>query len=177
MGYVSTYSLLTALKTELISAEWSAGGLLFDVVEHYSEPDLLAAYEQLFIFKRRVCLILPGADQFQSDTQGRVLTFGLDREFSLLIADRDHAKPQKAHLGDDETSGVCAIKDRLVDLLTGKHLGLYPDVVRLLPTRSNPFTISDGDAAAGGRRCWQLDWLAVMGHRNLISDRLLATTE
>ncbi len=168
MNFLQTIDLMAALKAALEAIELAPGVKLFDRVDYFSSPNLLNAFDELRIFKRRVCLIVPSADDYTNRVEGASLTTNTTREFILLLADRDYGVRQRAQIGDSddpiEKPGVLRMKDKLEAELLGSDLGNSPRLVALRPTEGQAFVLQGKDRdEAAGREGWQMTWIADAG--------------
>ncbi|HEY1170234.1 MAG TPA: hypothetical protein VGH19_02585 [Verrucomicrobiae bacterium] len=162
MSFIDTLAVLAKLKTRLAALELEAGTPLFDKVEYYSSTDLLKALQELRLFKNRVCLIVPGDDDFVNDVSGRSLNTVLERHVFLLLADRDYGRRQSAATGDENTPGVIAMKDRVVSELTGKNLDSRQVLVK--PVNGTPLLIQGPKREeAAGREAWNIELVVECG--------------
>ncbi|MCD6050545.1 MAG: hypothetical protein K0Q55_1948 [Verrucomicrobia bacterium] len=156
MPFIDTLTVLAKLKTRLVALEIEPGTPLFDKVEYYSSTDLLKALQELRVFKNRVCLIVPGDDDFFNEVSGRSLTTVVERHVFLLLADRDYGRRQAAATGDENTPGVIAMKDHVVADLTGKNLDSRMVLVK--PVNGTPLLIQGPKREeAAGREAWNLE--------------------
>jgi hypothetical protein len=162
---LTTLELLAALKTRLSALTvGSTSEPLFERIEYYSEPDLLRALQEIRVFKKRVCILIPAGDTFETETAGNssTLAIKIEREVVILLGDRDVTKPQEASTGGDGNPGVVAMKDQVFDALVNHDLSLGQYNLFLRPTDSQPLTIAD-ETEAPGRRAWQMSWIAHAG--------------
>lgn len=156
MAFIDTITILGKLKTRLAALELVPGTPLFDKVEYYSSTDLLKALEELRLFKNRICLIVPGDDDFGNEVSGRTMTTEVARHIHILMADRDYGRRQSAATGDANTPGVVKIKDQVVDDLVGKNLDSRFCLVK--PVESGPVLIQGPRREdAAGREAWTLE--------------------
>src|SRR5688572_21331605 len=109
--FIPTLELLDKVKTLLAALETAPGVKLFDKVEFFAHADIVAALEDLRIFKQKVCLIVPSGDSYENAEAGTDLRSEVQREFVLLFADRDYGKRQDASTGDATRKGVIYMKD------------------------------------------------------------------
>ncbi len=162
MPFTDTLTVLAKLKTRLAALELTAGTPLFDKVEYYSSTDLLKALQELRVFKNRVCLIVPGDDDFMNEVSGRTLNTVVERHVFLLLADRDYGRRQAAATGDENTQGVIAMKDKVVSDLTGKNLDSRQVLVK--PVNGTPLLIQGPKREeAAGREAWNLELVVECG--------------
>ncbi len=162
MPFIDTLTILAKLKTRLAALELTAGTPLFDKVEYYSSTDLLRALAELRVFKNRVCFIVPGDDDFLNEVSGRSMSTVVERHVFLLLADRDYGRRQSAATGDDNTTGVVAMKDRVANELTGKNLDSRQVLVR--PVNGTPLLIQGPKREeAAGREAWNLELVVECG--------------
>lgn len=162
MPFIDTLTILAKLKTRLVALESEPGTPLFDKVEYYSSTDLLRALAELRVFKNRVCFIVPGDDDFLNEVSGRSLNTVVERHVFLLLADRDYGRRQSAATGDDSTTGVVAMKDRVANELTGKNLDTRQVLVR--PVNGTPLLIQGPKREeAAGREAWNLELVVECG--------------
>ncbi len=153
----STLDILNALKTKLTALQITSGVAAFDRVEFFSQPNLIVALQELRIFKKRVCLIVPDGDQYEHEHAGRVLVSKTVKRVILLLADQGYGKRQSAETGDSDTYGVIALDKAVIDLLIGQNLGFGPSVL-VRPTFSQPVLI-EGETRdqLSGREAWHID--------------------
>lgn len=159
---ISTLDLLAALKARLSALTLESGDRLFERVEFFAEADLLGALQELRLFKKRICLVVPAGDAFQTEPTSTHLQVGIVREVVVLLGDRDVARPQEASTGGPGNPGVVAMKDQVFEALINHRLGFERRFLRLSCTESQPLTITDATDQPG-RRAWQMTWTAHAG--------------
>lgn len=155
---IAALDILTALKTALSAVTLpSSSDAAFDRVEYFSQPNLMTALQELRIFKKRVCLIVPDGDQYEHEYQGKVLVSRVVRRVILLLADQDYAVRQSAETGSSGTYGVISLDQRVIAALIGQNLGLGPSVL-VRPTFSQPVLIAGNERdTLSGREAWHID--------------------
>lgn len=166
MAITPTKSITDALKARLELIQWDGSDLFPEVsgeraVRAYSHPNIAAALEELLIFEDRVCLIVPGRDEYQNEENGRELVTRCARTFFILLADRDYGDRLAAHLGDSDTPGVIEMNRLVVENLLGTDLGIRG--VKVMPESGEAMTVTrEGTAARvsedelAGREAWAL---------------------
>lgn len=173
MSFISTLAIMQAMKTFLAALPLVDGApdvKLFDKVEFYSMPNLVKGLEELRLFKKRICLIIPSGDDFENELQGGDLHCEATYDFELLIADRNYGKRQDAATGDDvgpnTNPGVVAMKDIVVEKLFGQSLGFLPRRLNLRPVGGQALLLTAKERDdASGREAWQMTWSADAGDR------------
>lgn len=155
-----TSTLLAALKARLEALQWTPDGgdpeALFQQVKYYAEPDLVKALAEIRVIQNRCCLIVPDANEYRNDQQGRSMITGVERTVFLVLTDRDYAQAQDALLGDASRPGVIVMEETVVDDVTGVNLGLRG--VRVKPERGESVFIGGDDAKKiPGRRVRTLE--------------------
>jgi hypothetical protein len=152
---INTITLLEALKAHLqgLCMPNAQEQKVFDFVDFYNEKDVDGGLTKLIKpTAKRVCLIVPGGDDYEqdNDTPFNVIFLKRTTDFSLLIADNSY-KPGavEAIFGGEKTTGAINIKDIVVRELTGKQLG-FPEV-SLQPMSGSLLEIGGKE---GSRPCW-----------------------
>lgn len=159
MSFIPTLELLAKVKTRLAALNSAPATLLFEKVEFYAHSDLVAALEDLRIFKQRVCLIVPSADSYESQNSGTEIQTEADREFVLLFADRDYGRRQDASSGDAQRVGVIGMKDIIEGDLLGANLDYNPRLLRLRPVAGEPVLLTSAEKdRVSGREAWAQTW-------------------
>jgi hypothetical protein len=158
--FIKTNDILTALKAAMLALQLPASYAAvadypkaFTTVAVYRNENLLKALEDLFTYDDRVCLLVPGGDNYDNVTQGTNVYSARASDIVLLIADRDYSKEQAELIGGTDAPGVIALKDLVVVALTGSNLNISG--VTLLPTSGDPLRLTDKEREeAPGRDCW-----------------------
>lgn len=160
MSFVSTLSILTALKTaiaaiQLPNAYSSVADYpkAFTAVEIYKAEDLLKAFDDLYVQEDRACFIIPGGDTHDSHRDGAVVKSSRITEVHLLLTDRDYNRDQAELVGGAEAPGVIALKELLIDSLFGKNLNIHG--VYLVPSSGDVMVLNSKEQEnAPGRAGW-----------------------
>lgn len=156
MSFIAALTILEALKTRLESLESATDVALFEKVRYYHSPDLEGALIDLRLYASRVCLIVPGGDNYRNNQQGRHLQTIITREVRLVIADRDFGNEQHAQTGDANTLGVIAMNEIVVNSIHGDNLELVG--TRIKCRDSIPYQFKEvGQENLPGRQVWQLN--------------------
>lgn len=128
--------------------------LAFNKVELFHKKSLTAAIKKLFMFgDDRIAIVVWTDRDFEEDkAHPQLIRFTQDWSFTVLIADRDYGSRQAASTGDDNTVGVVALQDALLDPeneLIGSDLG-FPDHV-LVPVSAEAFDLNNDEKKLPGR--------------------------
>lgn len=175
MSFVSTLSILAALKAELeaiLLPGGAPGEKLFERVDFHENKKLREALADLVIVKQRVCIVVPGGDTYDNTREGRTVRSVLTQSFDLLVADRAWTKGgHEAVFGGTKNLGVLRMKDAVRDhLLAHPQLGL-PYVV-LTPQEGAHIEIADSDAKdSPGRECFVLSYSTPAGEATISPTR------
>jgi hypothetical protein len=157
MPLVPASTLLEALKARLaaIKIDDTTGNdePLFEMVATYANKKLGAALSDLFIFKQRVCLIVPIGVKHVHSLDGVYVTSLRWLHVDLLMSDRAYFQAaQKAIEGADKNIGTLAMGERVEAALTGVDLTAWGPAVF---DDGAPLEISNEQAkTAPGRECW-----------------------
>lgn len=157
MPLVPASILLAALKEKLgaIKIDDTPGNdePLFDTVAVYANKKLGAALNDLFIFKQRVCLVVPTGVRHVHTLDGIYVTSLRWLEVALLISDRAYFQAaQSAVEGADKNIGTLAMGERVEAALAGVDLTTWGPAVF---DDGAPQEITRDEAkSAPGRECW-----------------------
>lgn len=157
--FTTTASILKALKTELESLPFvDSSERLFQAVEIYDAPDLLEAIQDLHLYDDRVCLVVASDEQAQSlsqdDSSSRYEIIERIQRINLVMADRAFSDGTAGLIGDEtkeNSLGVIGLKDRTIELITGKNLNL--SYVSLIPDGGGPHNSWD-EKRNSERKAW-----------------------
>jgi hypothetical protein len=164
--FIPTLELLGKVKTLLAALETAPGTKLFEKVEYYSAADLVSALEELRIFKQRVCVIVPSANQYESEMSGTENHLKCWREFVLIFSDRDYGRRQDASTGDAERVGVVAMNDFIEENLAGQNLGYKPRLLNMHPLDGEAVALTKAQKEIlSGRSVWSMTWRACAGRK------------
>lgn len=170
MPFVSTHSILAALKTQLEALPHSdpvkaeAGEKLFERVDFHENKKLREALADLTIIKQRIAIIVPGGQSFQNVKEGRTVRSVRSMSFDLLIADRAWTKGgHEAVFGGDKNIGVIRMAEDVVNhFIENPQLGL-PYIV-LEPQEGAQIEIADSEVKdSPGRECYVLNYATPAG--------------
>lgn len=174
MSYVSTTALLAAVKAALEALALDPthdpqGAKLFDAVAYYNLREPAKALNDLFLTQeQRVCFIVAGGDGY-ANNGGRdpvSVTSHRTTDFELMLCDRVWEKQDPAGvLGGDDNIGVLSLKDRSVEALQGKSLGISGVV--LLPQEGGLVDLFDPRGNEQGRTCWVQSFNTYAGRTKL----------
>lgn len=170
MAYVTTGSILSALKTQLaaIAHPTAAGEKLFERVDFHENKKLREALTDLTITKQRVAIIVPGGDTYETYLEGRTRRSVRTSTFDLLIADRAWTKGgHNAVFGGPSNIGILTMKDLVVDHLVANPQLDLPYVV-LTPEEGAQIEIADEQVKdSPGRECYVLNYSTPAGEQIL----------
>jgi hypothetical protein len=155
---LKTMDLCAALKTALaaINHPTLAGQKLFEVVEYHEDTNLGEALQQLIITKKRVCIIVPQGDRYQTERPGRTIVSTRTTSLDLVIADQAYTRgANDAAFGGANNLGVLRMKEIVLEALAASpQLGGLPWCA-LYPTEGAMLEISASDEkSAPGRQAW-----------------------
>jgi hypothetical protein len=156
---ITTLGILNAIKAVVVALPISAdvpAVKMFETVQFFTEPDLVAALAQLRIVQNRVCLIIPSADRYEPTRAGREIRIEALREVTFLFADRHFGQPNLGSIGDDQRPGVLTMKDTLEEMLIGNNLGLKPRLLRMHPLHGEALNIALEQSQQ--RKAWLMSW-------------------
>lgn len=132
----------------------------FEQVKIYDLLDLKKALEELLVTKNRVCLLIPGGEEWDRNIHGAQLICHQTRQVTLLMADRNYTDRLKAMLGDLQTPGVFTLSAHVLPAVCGR-LADRSFVVE--PDNGELFALEGDDRANNpGRICWRQE-LAIKG--------------
>jgi hypothetical protein len=157
MPLVPASTLLAALKDKLgaIKIDDAPGSdePLFETVATYANKKLGAALADLFIFKQRVCLVVPIGVKHIHTLDGIYVTSLRWLQVDLLMSDRSYFQAaQKAIEGADKNIGTLAMGERVEAALIGVDITPYGPAVF---DDGAPQEITREEAkSAPGRECW-----------------------
>ncbi|MDR1284225.1 MAG: hypothetical protein LBK99_25915 [Opitutaceae bacterium] len=161
--YIATLDIMQAVKTALaklrIDPADPASAPLFETIDMHINKNLKQALKNLLILDQRVCLIVPGGENFENVREGRTIRSEKDITFDLLIADRDWAeKGHDATFGGPDNIGILRMADRVVaHLLEKPQLGMA--YVCLVPTAMRPIDVPADDVKdSPGRECYLINY-------------------
>lgn len=169
MPYVTTVSILTALKAQLESIDHPtlAGQKLFERVEFHENKNLGEALTDLVVIKQRVAIIVPGGSSFQNFSEGRSRRRVRTKTFDLLIADRAWTKGGHAAVfGGTNNVGVLTMEDLVVDHLDA-HCQLGLAYVELTPEESAHLQLKPAEKDVPGRECIALSYSTPAGENTV----------
>jgi len=131
-----------------------AGEKLFQLVEYYRASDIARAFQDLYITKQRVCLLVPVSFRHNSDRDRLRLVTVRHVTVDLLIGDRSFDKGATAALtGGANNVGVIEMAERIVDDFFDTPLAL--DDVAVEPDAGAPLLLTSEDKPNDpGRVCW-----------------------
>lgn len=169
MAFIETNTITAALVTAVaaITHDFGDGNgavPLFELVVKYDAPDLLDAAADTLKYKDRVCLVVPGTEDYEDKGDGESNIAVLERisDFSLVITDNDFADGQESYFG---TGGVVAMKDLVVNALKGNGLGI-PGVSMLIE-RGGPLDQRE-EGGNRKRKGWIARFYTSAGFENLM---------
>jgi hypothetical protein len=174
MPFVSTSSILAALKTQLEALPHSdpvkagLGEKLFERVDFHENKKLREALQDLVIVKQRVAIIVPGGQSFQNLKEGRTVRSVRSFSFDLLIADRAWTKGGRdAVFGGDNNIGVIRMAEDVVNhFIANPQLGLA--YVVLQPQEGAEIEIADDQVKdSPGRECYVLNYSTPAGEETI----------
>lgn len=158
MSFHATATVLDALKLRLEGIPLvigdTGGEKLFQLVAYYRASDIASAFEQLYITKNRICLIVPVNFRHTNDRERNRLFTTRELTVDLLIGDRSFDKAANAALvGGENNVGVIEMTERIIDDLFDTPLAL--DDVAVEPDEGAPLIVtSDAKPNDPGRVCW-----------------------
>lgn len=155
--YISSLEILAGVKAAVEALRLpDDSGPLFQVVRLFDSTDVDRAFAELFVARQqRLCFVLPGRDAYTRRIEGVKLFCEKRATFALLICDTDRKTGQAAVFGGAGNQGVLALKDAVIEALTGTQLGLPWVVVE--PDEGDDLTVmKDGDSDAGRKGWFQL---------------------
>ncbi len=157
MPLVPSSTLLAALKDKLgaikIDDTPEQDEPLFENVALYANKKLGSAISDLFVFKQRVCFIVPTGVKHVHTLDGIYVSSLRWLLVDLLMSDRSYFQAaQKAVEGADKNIGTLAMGERVEGALTGVELTAWGPAVF---DEGAPQEISnEQQKLAPGRECW-----------------------
>ncbi|AHF94216.1 hypothetical protein OPIT5_08335 [Opitutaceae bacterium TAV5] len=168
MPYIATLDIMQAVKASLatlrIDPADPESAPLFETIDMHINKKLKEALKNLLILDQRVCLIVPGGENYENIKEGRTIRSEKDITFDLLIADRDWAeKGHDATFGGPENIGILRMADRVVEhFLETPQLGM--PYVCIVPTAMRPIDVPADDVKdSPGRECYVINYESPAG--------------
>ena len=160
MAAIATLSLMGALQERLKTMTLADDGptLAFDDVRFSSKKNFLQAVADLQVADTDVCLIHPVGDTFENARRGAVLETERFTEFMLMMGTADFTADTGQMLDRPDGPSILTLKDRVLEQLTGDHLGFNgPERVALEPLAGGvmQLTYEENGAEIAGRQVWQ----------------------
>lgn len=158
MSFHASGTIMDALKVRLEAiplVEGNVGGeKLFQQVAFYRASDIARAFQDLYITKQRICLIVPVNFRHTNDRTRNLLLSVRHLTVDLLIGDRSFDKGATAALtGGANNTGVMEMVERVID----DFFDTPPDIsdVAVEPDEGAPLILTSEDHPNDpGRVCW-----------------------
>lgn len=139
---------------------------LFQLVRLYDANDIDRAFvDTLASRQQRLCFVLPGRITYDRTIDGRTLLLKKRMEFACLICDTDRKSGQEAVFGGDHNQGTLALSDRLVEGLSGAHLGLHGICIE--PSDGDDLSVVKDGESDSGRKGWFQVFSTLAGKKGL----------
>jgi hypothetical protein len=158
MSFHTSSNIMDVLKARLetvpLQEEVPAGEKLFQLVAYYRASDIGRAFQELYITKNRVCLIVPVNFRHSNDRTRNLLVSVRHLTVDLLIADRSFDKAATAALtGGANNVGVMEMAERVIDDFFTTPLAISDVAVE--PDEGAPLLITSEERPNDpGRVCW-----------------------
>lgn len=157
MPLVPASTLLDALKAKLgaIKIDDTPGqeDFLFETVASYANRKLGTALADLFIFKTRVCLIVPTGVRHVHTLDGQHVSSLRWLHVDLLMSDRSYFQAAKtAAEGGDKNVGTLLMGERVEAALMGVELTAWGAAV--FDEGAPQEITNEQQKLAPGRECW-----------------------
>lgn len=172
MAQVSKVSILNAVKAKLEALAYTAddpvdagfvGEDLFTSVELFDATDIVEALGQLLNFDDRACVLVPLAEDFESDRiSGGIKTEGAF-ELLCVMTDRNYAPGERvAMFGNADHPGLVNTAEIVTNALNGT-LELSSQRVAVWPILGEGLEIADSDQKYQTRKGYRLNFRITTG--------------
>lgn len=155
-----TLEIFTAIRDAVAAIPLDAAGdpegeKLFEAVALAANRDLPGQFQELLVFKKRACLIVPVAvRRTVPDESGALSVLGRKfAELAIIYSDQAFFKPtQTVTFGGDNNLGLFGLDERIEEALVGREVSPFGGLVF---ADSQPVLFTEREAAQlAGRQAW-----------------------